>query len=626
MVWLIYFVMFAITGLIIYKICIEKVEKEYDEILKDNFDKTTILCNNCHKQSKYIDSKCEFCGMELKAKYTKAIENYSVYTCCFAFIGLIINIPSLSWIFLLVSLYFLYKWVVLVKRQKIEVEISKNNTALRNKQKELEKEKEEKLAEVKKQKEKENKILQKNVLEQKHKVYEKEKEKIIEKYTKKILDNHEILCLYSKILDERHEINASLKKYSKNALKMLLWDFVLGDIKIKKEGIKIHGTFDIYKSKCILKNKDKNENKLIDGLDTDELKIEINTRYANYYIQLNEYLTTNNVIRLAAEDESYKFSVKCKPIFGYTCLLIEMIKACDNLIEFENNDELFTIYNNMYEAKMTDEIIVDKMYTLYTNLYTKSFKDKLEKENWCTIIELAKRKKLAEKYNVDSDIVIETKEQLIDYIVANHIDFSREGQIIGIANILKKQEKMKTSLKFDIITNIDEILMEASEKIAVIEEQKYIEDLKEERDRLLKGDLSKEKNREELELSLDNIKNGYDFENYVANLYKRLGYTIEKVTKKSGDQGADVIATKDNYKYVIQAKYYSSHVGNTAVQEIVAAIAMYKANKGIVITNNTFTQSAKELAKANNIELVDGKKIEEYKKQILGRYQIKVKI
>ncbi len=626
MVWLIYSVMFATTGWIIYKICIKKVEKEYDEILKNNFDKTTILCNNCHKQSKYIDGKCEFCGMELKAKYEKVIENYSFYTCCFAFIGLIINIPSLSWIFLLVSLYFLYKWVVLIKRRKIEVEISKNNTALRDKQKELEKEKEEKIAEEKKQKEEENKILQKNILEQKHKVYEKEKEKIIEKYTKKILDNPEILCLYSKILDKRHEINVSLKNYSKNAVKTLLWDFVLGDIKIKKEGIKIHGIFDIYKSKCVLNNKDKNENKLIDGLDTDELKIEIKTKYDNYYIQLNEYLTTNNVIKLAAGDKSYKLSGKCKPIFGYTCLLIDMIKACDNLTEFENNKELFTIYNNMYEAKMTDESIVNKMYTLYTNLYIKSFKDKLEETDWWTIIELAKRKKLAEKYNIDSDAVIETKEQLIDYIVANLIDFNREGQIIGIANILKKQEKMKTSLKFDIMTNIDEILMEASEKIAIIEEQKYIEDLKEERDRLLKGDLSKEKNREELELSLDNIKTGYDFENYVANLYKRLGYTIEKVTKKSGDQGADVIATKDNYKYVIQAKYYSSHVGNAAVQEIVAAIAMYKANKGIVITNNAFTQSAKELAKANNIELVDGKKIEEYKKQILGRYQIKVKI
>lgn len=81
--------------------------------------------------------------------------------------------------------------------------------------------------------------------------------------------------------------------------------------------------------------------------------------------------------------------------------------------------------------------------------------------------------------------------------------------------------------------------------------------------------------------------------------------------------GADVIANKDNIKYVIQAKFYNNPVGNKAVQEVVASIGMYKANKGIVVTNNTFTSSAIELAHANDIELVDGQKIEEYKKIII---------
>ena len=114
-----------------------------------------------------------------------------------------------------------------------------------------------------------------------------------------------------------------------------------------------------------------------------------------------------------------------------------------------------------------------------------------------------------------------------------------------------------------------------------------------------------------------NIQNGYEFEEYVANLYKKLGYRIEEVTKKSGDQGADVIAYKDNVKYVIQVKFYSNPVGNKAVQEVVASIGMYKADKGIVVTNSTFTSSAVGLANANNIELVDGEKIEEFKRIII---------
>lgn len=81
--------------------------------------------------------------------------------------------------------------------------------------------------------------------------------------------------------------------------------------------------------------------------------------------------------------------------------------------------------------------------------------------------------------------------------------------------------------------------------------------------------------------------------------------------------GADVIAYKNNVKYVIQVKFYSNPVGNKAVQEVVASIGMYKADKGIVVTNSTFTSSAVELANANNIELVDGEKIEEFKRIII---------
>lgn len=38
------------------------------------------------------------------------------------------------------------------------------------------------------------------------------------------------------------------------------------------------------------------------------------------------------------------------------------------------------------------------------------------------------------------------------------------------------------------------------------------------------------------EVEYSNVQNGYEFEEYVANLYRKLGYTIEEVTKKSGDQ------------------------------------------------------------------------------------------
>ena len=60
-----------------------------------------------------------------------------------------------------------------------------------------------------------------------------------------------------------------------------------------------------------------------------------------------------------------------------------------------------------------------------------------------------------------------------------------------------------------------------------------LEEAQKERDRILNGDMSKEIELQELEYS--NIENGYEFEVYVANLYKKLGYTIKEITKKSKD-------------------------------------------------------------------------------------------
>ena len=111
-------------------------------------------------------------------------------------------------------------------------------------------------------------------------------------------------------------------------------------------------------------------------------------------------------------------------------------------------------------------------------------------------------------------------------------------------------------------------------------------------------------------LDYSNITNGYEFESFVANLYKTLGYNILDVTSKSGDQGADVIIEKDNIKYAIQVKYYTNPVGNKAIQEIVAAKSFYKTDKAMVVTNSTFTQQAITLAKANDVILIDGNELE----------------
>lgn len=89
------------------------------------------------------------------------------------------------------------------------------------------------------------------------------------------------------------------------------------------------------------------------------------------------------------------------------------------------------------------------------------------------------------------------------------------------------------------------------------------------------------------------------------------GFNNVKVTQYSGDFGVDIIAYKDDIKYAIQCKKYSSPVGIKAVQEVIGSKTMNDCHVAVVLTNNYFTSSAKELAKKNNVLLWDRNKLKE---------------
>ena len=111
--------------------------------------------------------------------------------------------------------------------------------------------------------------------------------------------------------------------------------------------------------------------------------------------------------------------------------------------------------------------------------------------------------------------------------------------------------------------------------------------------------------------SLEDIDkmSGNQFENFLFKLFKERGYDVMH-TPSSYDQGADLILNGYGETIAIQAKcYFNQNVGNSAVQEIVAAIKYYKADRGVVVTNSYFSQSAINLACSNNITLIDRKKL-----------------
>jgi len=102
----------------------------------------------------------------------------------------------------------------------------------------------------------------------------------------------------------------------------------------------------------------------------------------------------------------------------------------------------------------------------------------------------------------------------------------------------------------------------------------------------------------------------FEYEHFCAEEFKKNGWVAE-ATQGSSDQGVDVKASRDGIDLVAQCKRFSKPVGNKAVQEVVAGIKYYAANKGIVIAPNGFTKSAKKLAESNNIDLIHHSEIKD---------------
>ena len=107
------------------------------------------------------------------------------------------------------------------------------------------------------------------------------------------------------------------------------------------------------------------------------------------------------------------------------------------------------------------------------------------------------------------------------------------------------------------------------------------------------------------DLAMIDQMEGFEFEEYVAKLFQRFGFSTN-VTKKSGDFGCDVLLEKNGDRIAVQVKRSTSTVSLNAVQEIVASLKKYDARIGVVITNAKFSKSAKQLAKSNDVVMING--------------------
>jgi len=97
------------------------------------------------------------------------------------------------------------------------------------------------------------------------------------------------------------------------------------------------------------------------------------------------------------------------------------------------------------------------------------------------------------------------------------------------------------------------------------------------------------------------------FENEIANLFRRLGYDV-KQTPYSNDQGRDAIMMMGGDKYLLECKRYGedNSSGRPDIQKFHSAIISDRAKGGLFVTSGSFSKAALDFAPSASIELVDG--------------------
>lgn len=282
---------------------------------------------------------------------------------------------------------------------------------------------------------------------------------------------------------------------------------------------------------------------------------------------------------LTNDDEFYK-------------IIDDMIKEVDDMeIVYENT---LPIYKEFYESKLG--FVNEYMFRVATMIINDKVRisNDIEKEvinyqdnNYSNIDNIS---------SVDNIIKFWLESLAKDNVKVNNID------LYTIAKINDVIVQTNNELLLECLTNLKDWIKYYDSKVEYLRKES-------DKNRYLSGDFSKEKQAKAFKYSLINVETGEEFELYLQNLFRELNYKV-KHCGKSGDQGGDLIVKKGNITYVIQAKYYTHKLDNTPIQEVVGAIRFYNANRGVVITNSTFTKKAIELANTNRIILINGDDLE----------------
>ncbi len=120
---------------------------------------------------------------------------------------------------------------------------------------------------------------------------------------------------------------------------------------------------------------------------------------------------------------------------------------------------------------------------------------------------------------------------------------------------------------------------------------------------LISAEGNRRRGRPDASMMAIDAMTGTEFEDYVATRVRRAGWQVT-FTSVIGDYGVDLIAQRDGKSVAIQCKRHAKPVGVAAVQQVVSGARHHGCTKSIVVSNQEFTQAAKQLAATHGCQLI----------------------
>lgn len=100
------------------------------------------------------------------------------------------------------------------------------------------------------------------------------------------------------------------------------------------------------------------------------------------------------------------------------------------------------------------------------------------------------------------------------------------------------------------------------------------------------------------------------FEDFVGEVYRRQGYSVEERLGGGADGGVDLVLRREGERTLVQCKRWTGRaVGAPVVRELYGVMVSEGADAAVLVTTSRFTKEVRDFVRGKPVMLVDGREL-----------------